>query len=151
MGRNQIVRNLVDFREQYFIEIMKELELYDERFVKVDEFSPESGYEMMKEILKLEDRPTAIFCANDSIAMGAYKAIREHNLKIFDDISIIGFNDLKISQYMIPPLTTLRIDTKIIAQETINVLVELLEHNRSYRKKVYLPVELIERESCGSI
>jgi len=52
----------VDFREQYFIEIMKELELYDERFVKVDEFSPESGYEMMKEILKLEDRPTAIFC-----------------------------------------------------------------------------------------
>ena len=151
VGRNQIVRNLVDFREQYFIEIMKELELYDERFVKVDEFSAESGYEMMKEILKLEDRPTAIFCANDSIAMGAYKAIREHNLKIFDDISIIGFNDLKISQYMIPPLTTLRIDTKIIAQETINVLMELLEHNRSYRKKVYLPVELIERESCGSI
>ena len=151
VGRNQIVRNLVDFREKYFIEIMKELELYDERFVKVDEFSPESGYEMMKEILKLEDRPTAIFCANDSIAMGAYKAIREHNLKIFDDISIIGFNDLKISQYMIPPLTTLRIDTKIIAQETINVLMELLEHNRSYRKKVYLPVELIERESCGSI
>ena len=126
VGRNQIVRNLLDFREQYFIEIMKE-------------------------ILKQEDRPTAIFCANDSIAMGAYKAIREHNLKIFDDISIIGFNDLKISQYMIPPLTTLRIDTKIIAQETINVLVELLEHNRSYRKKVYLPVELIERESCGSI
>ena len=151
VGRNQIVRNLVDFREQYFIEIMKELELYDERFVKVDEFSPESGYEMMKEILKLKDRPTAIFCANDSIAMGAYKAIREHNLKVFDDISIIGFNDLKISQYMIPPLTTLRIDTKIIAQETINVLMELLEHNRSYRKKVYLPVELIERESCGSI
>ena len=151
VGRNQIVRNLVDFREQYFIEIMKELELYDERFVKVDEFSAESGYEMMKEILKLEDRPTAIFCANDSIAMGAYKAIREHNLKIFDDISIIGFNDLKISQYMIPPLTTLRIDTKIIAQETINVLVELFEHNRSYRKKVYLPVELIERETCGSI
>ena len=151
VGRNQIVRNLVDFREQYFIEIMKELELYDERFVKVDEFSAESGYEMMKEILKLEDRPTAIFCANDSIAMGAYKAIREHNLKVFDDISIIGFNDLKISQYMIPPLTTLRIDTKIIAQETINVLMELLEHNRSYRKKVYLPVELIERESCGSI
>ena len=144
VGRNQIVRNLVDFREQYFIEIMKELELYDERFVKVDEFSAESGYEMMKEILKQENRPTAI-------AMGAYKAIREHNLKIFDDISIIGFNDLKISQYMIPPLTTLRIDTKIIAQETINVLVELLEHNRSYRKKVYLPVELIERESCGSI
>jgi transcriptional regulator, lacI family len=150
-GKNQIVRNLVDFREQYFIEIMKEYELYDEKFVKVDEFSAESGYKMMREMLKLKERPTAVFCTNDSIAMGAYKAVRERKLKIFDDISIIGFNDLKISQYMNPPLTTLRIDTRIIAEETINVLVELIEHNRSYRKKVYLPVELIERESCGSI
>ena len=125
VGRNQIVRNLVDFREEYFIEIMKELTLYDERFVKVDEFSPQSGYMMMKEILELEEYPTAVFCANDSIAMGAYKAIREKNLKVFTDISIIGFNDLKISKYMTPPLTTLRIDTKIIAEETINVLIEL--------------------------
>jgi transcriptional regulator, lacI family len=151
VGRNQIVRNLVDFREEYFIEIMKELTLYDERFVKVDEFSPQSGYMMMKEILELEEYPTAVFCANDSIAMGAYKAIREKNLKVFTDISIIGFNDLKISKYMPPPLTTLRIDTKIIAEETINVLIELFENNRSYRKKVYLPVELIERESCRNI
>lgn len=150
-GRNQFVRNLVDFREKYFIEIMKNLDLYDEKFVKVDEFSAESGYKMMKEILRLEDRPTAVFCANDSIAMGAYKAVREQNLRIFDDISIVGFNDLKISQYMTPPLTTLRIDTKIIAEETINVLTELFENNRSYRKKVYLPVELIKRESCKSI
>lgn len=151
VGRNQIVRNLVDFREEYFIEIMKELTLYDERFVKVDEFSPQSGYMMMKEILELEEYPTAVFCANDSIAMGAYKAIREKNLKVFTDISIIGFNDLKISKYMTPPLTTLRIDTKIIAEETINVLIELFENNRSYKKKVYLPVELIERESCRNI
>ena len=151
VGRNQIVRNLVDFREEYFIEIMKELTLYVERFVKVDEFSLQSGYMMMKEILELEEYPTAVFCANDSIAMGAYKAIREKNLKVFTDISIIGFNDLKISKYMPPPLTTLRIDTKIIAEETINVLIELFENNRSYRKKVYLPVELIERESCRNI
>jgi len=151
VGRNQIVRNLVDFREEYFIEIMKELTLYDERFVKVDEFLPQSGYMMMKEILELEEYPTAVFCANDSIAMGVYKAIREKNLKVFTDISIIGFNDLKISKYMTPPLTTLRIDTKIIAEETINVLIELFENNRSYRKKVYLPVELIERESCRNI
>ena len=127
VGRNQIVRNLVDFREEYFIEIMKELTLYDERFVKVDEFSPQSGYMMMKEILELEEYPTAVFCANDSIAMGAYKAIREKNLKVFTDISIIGFNDLKISKYMTPPLTTLRIDTKIIAEETINVLGRVLK------------------------
>ena len=58
---------------------------------------------------------------------------------------------MKISKYMTPPLTTLKIDTKIIAEETLNVLLELFENNRNYRKKVYLPVELIERESCKNI
>ena len=106
---------------------------------------------MMKEILKLDEIPTAIFCGNDSIAMGVYKAIREKKLKISEDISVVGFNDLKISQYMTPPLTTLRVNTKIIAEETLNALLELIENNRSYRKKVLLEVELIERESCTNI
>ena len=119
--------------------------------MKVGDFSMESGYIMMKEILKLEDRPTAVFCGNDSIAMGAYKAIRENKLKIPEDISIIGFNDLKLSQYFIPPLTTIKIDTKLIAQETVNSLVELLEGKRNYHKKVFLPIELIERQSCQKI
>lgn len=161
-GRNQIVQNLVDFREYYFIEIMKKLNLYNEKFIKIGEFSADSGYKMAKEMLNeneiidknkafSKNEITAIFCGNDSIAMGVYKAVREKKMKIPEDISIIGFNDLKISQYMIPPLTTVKIDTKIIAEETINVLMELLENSRKYRKKVYLPVELIERESCTKI
>ena len=99
----------------------------------------------------LEDKPTAVFCGNDSIAMGAYRAIREKKLKIPEDMSIIGFNDLKLSKYYTPPLTTIKIDTKIIAQETVNSLVELLEGKRDYHKKVFLPIELIERQSCQKI
>ena len=142
VGRNKVVKNLVDFREKYFKEIMVKNGLYREEYLQIGDFSMESGYIMMKEILKLEDRPTAVFCGNDSIAMGAYKAIRENKLKIPEDISIIGFNDLKLSQYSIPPLTTIKIDTKLIAQETVNSLIEL---------KVFLPIELIERESCQRI
>ena len=151
VGRNKVVKNLVDFREKYFKEIMVKNGLYREEYLKIGDFSMESGYIMMKEILKLEDRPTAVFCGNDSIAMGAYKAIRENKLKIPEDISIIGFNDLKLSQYSIPPLTTIKIDTKLIAQETVNSLIELLEGKRDYHKKVFLPIELIERESCQRI
>ena len=99
----------------------------------------------------MEARPTSVFCGNDSIEMGEYKAIRENKLKIPEDISIIGFNDLKLSQYSIPPLTTIKIDTKLIAQETVNSLIELLEGKRDYHKKVFLPIELIERESCQRI
>ena len=151
VGRNKVVKNLVDFREKYFKEIMVKNGLYREEYLQIGDFSMESGYIMMKEILKLEDRPTAVFCGNDSIAMGAYKAIRENKLKIPEDISIIGFNDLKLSQYSIPPLTTIKIDTKLIAQETVNSLVELLEGKRDYHKKVFLPIELIERQSCQRI
>ena len=151
VGRNKVVKNLVDFREKYFKEIMVKNGLYREEYLKIGDFSMESGYIMMKEILKLEDRPTAVFCGNDSIAMGAYKAIRENKLKIPEDISIIGFNDLKLSQYSIPPLTTIKIGTKLIAQETVNSLIELLEGKRDYHKKVFLPIELIERESCQRI
>ena len=151
VGRNKVVKNLVDFREKYFKEIMVKNGLYREEYLQIGDFSMESGYIMMKEILKLEDRPTAVFCGNDSIAMGAYKAIRENKLKIPEDISIIGFNDLKLSQYSIPPLTTIKIDTKLIAQETVNSLIELLEGKRDYHKKVFLPIELIERESCQRI
>ena len=151
VGRNKVVKNLVDFREKYFKEIMVKNGLYREEYLQIGDFSMESGYIMMKEILKLEDRPTAVFCGNDSIAMGAYKAIRENKLKIPEDISIIGFNDLKLSQYSIPPLTAIKIDTKLIAQETVNSLIELLEGKRDYHKKVFLPIELIERESCQRI
>lgn len=151
VGRNKVVKNLVDFREKYFKEIMVKNGLYREEYLQIGDFSMESGYIMMKEILKLEDRPTAVFCGNDSIAMGAYKAIRENKLKIPEDISIIGFNDLKLSQYSIPPLTTIKIDTKLITQETVNSLIELLEGKRDYHKKVFLPIELIERESCQKI
>ena len=151
VGRNKVVKNLVDFREKYFKEIMVKNGLYREEYLQIGDFSMESGYIMMKEILKLENRPTAVFCGNDSIAMGAYKAIRENKLKIPEDISIIGFNDLKLSQYSIPPLTTIKIDTKLIAQETVNSLIELLEGKRDYHKKVFLPIELIERESCQRI
>ena len=151
VGRNKVVKNLVDFREKYFKEIMVKNGLYREEYLQIGDFSMESGYIMMKEILKLEDRPTAVFCGNDSIAMGAYKAIRENKLKIPEDISIIGFNDLKLSQYSIPSLTTIKIDTKLIAQETVNSLIELLEGKRDYHKKVFLPIELIERQSCQKI
>ena len=151
VGRNKVVKNLVDFREKYFKEIMVKNGLYREEYLQIGDFSMESGYIMMKEILKLEDKPTAVFCGNDSIAMGAYKAIRENKLKIPEDISIIGFNDLKLSQYSIPPLTTIKIDTKLIAQETVNSLIELLEGKRDYHKKVFLPIELIERERSQKI
>jgi DNA-binding LacI/PurR family transcriptional regulator len=67
---------------------------------------PEGGEYAMAQILALENRPTAVFCYNDLSALGAMRAIRAHGLRIPEDISVVGFDDLYISQYLDPPLTT---------------------------------------------
>jgi hypothetical protein len=69
---------------------------------------PEGGRKAMAQLLALEERPTAVFCYNDMTALGALKEIRLAGLCVPEDISLIGFDDLYISQYTEPPLTTVR-------------------------------------------
>ena len=68
-------------------------------FIGYGDFTEPSGYQAMKSILQYK-LPTAVFVCNDTMAIGAYKAIRESNLKIPQDISIVGFDNIKISEYM---------------------------------------------------
>lgn len=138
----------IDFRQSYYEEYMKEKKLYNEKFIRIGAFTPDCGYRYMSEILDEKEYPTAFFLANDSIAIGAYKAVEEHNLTIPNDISIIGFNDISIAQYMIPPLTTVKIYTDFMGETTVNLLMERIKDNRKLSKKVILPTELVIRKSC---
>lgn len=148
------VRNLYeieDFRYTYFKRELLRLNLYNEDFFIKDIFSRESGYKMMNQLLRKENIPTLVFCANDSIAEGAYKAIYKAGLKIPDDISIIGFNDLKSSKYMVPSLTTIRINLDNMIHLTRKMLEERLFLKRNYSIKVFLETELVIRKSCKKI
>ncbi|MBP9477698.1 MAG: LacI family DNA-binding transcriptional regulator [Sebaldella sp.] len=138
----------IDFRQSYYEEYMKEKKLYNENFIRIGAFTPDCGYKYMNEILDEKEFPTAFFLANDSIAIGAYKAVEEHNLTIPNDISIIGFNDISIAQYMSPPLTTVKIYTDFMGETTVNLLMERIKDNRKLSKKVILPTELVIRKSC---
>lgn len=140
-----------DIRERYYYEYMKSKGMLNEDFIRIGSFTPASGYKLMKDILETGKYPTAFFIANDSMAIGAYKAILEKGLKIPEDISIIGFNDISTAKYIVPALTTIRIYTEFMSETTIQLLMERIRDERKISKKVVIPTKLVIRESCREI
>lgn len=127
-----------------------DLEVRDE-WIRHGRFREEEGYMMMKEIIEQgSPMPSAIFAANDDIAIGAIKALHEHGFRVPDDISLIGFDDLLISSYFHPKLTTMRVDFEQIGREVVSNLIEKIENKdwHDQRVKKYYRATLIERESC---
>lgn len=110
------------------------------------EYSEQSGHEAAINILKKADKPTALFCANDEIALGALRAIRECNLKCPEDISLIGFDNFSAAHHTTPPLTTVEQPIKMMVNEAVDHLMKLLNNNGT-SKRVVFPVELVKRES----
>jgi LacI family transcriptional regulator len=113
-------------------------------------FTEDSGFQSALDLLKYSPGPTAIFAANDSMAIGAIEAARTLSLKVPEDIAIIGFDDIPTARYVNPSLTTVHVPTykigKIAAFELYNQL-----SNKSYQPndKIVIPLQLVVRESCG--
>ena len=79
---------------------------FDPDLVRDGNWQPLSGYEATHALMRLPSPPTAIFCANDLMAVGCYEALRELGLKIPDDIAVMGYDDREIARHLHPPLTT---------------------------------------------
>lgn len=138
-----------DIEYQYF---MKCKGIYNPKYIyTASRFNFKSGYELTKEMLKEKERPTAVFVANDTMAIGAYKAIAEEGLTIPDDISIVGFNDQPSAKYMVPSLTTVKLSTEYLASAAIDLVLENIDGSRPYKKKVIIPTKLKIRKSCKDI
>jgi len=123
---------------------------FDERLVASGDFSMESGYRAMREILNRRQRPTALFAGNDTIAVGAVAALREAGLSIPQDVAVVGFDDLPFAAYCHPSLTT--VDTEPIKQgeQAALAAIELLEGHRVGIRNCTLTQKIIVRESCGA-
>lgn len=140
-------KEVYDFRYEYYKEFLMVRGLYSDKKCYFGEFSHKDGYRMMQEALASENVPTAFFCGSDNLAVGAYKAIYEKGLTIPNDISIVGFNDLPGSKYMVPSLTSIRIYTEYLGEASVELLKESMKNERPYTKKVLIPVKLKIRES----
>lgn len=140
-----------DERETTYCEIMKGKERYDSQHVYIGNFTAEDGYRLMKIAIQRKELPTAFFIASDSMAIGAIQALYESNIHIPRDISIIGFNDIPTSKFLVPPLSTVKIYTEFMGVTAVALLLERMIENREISKKVIIPSELIIRESCRQI
>jgi len=123
---------------------------FDEKLVAYGDFSAESGYRAMQEILGRKKPCTALFAGNDTIALGATAALRDAGLSVPGDVAVAGFDDLPFASYCEPPLTT--VDTQPIVQgeQAALAALELLEGRLVGTRRYRLALKLIIRESCGA-
>lgn len=137
-----------DERLSQFERVMREKGLYNPDLVYIGDWSTASGYEMMLEMLSRPDRPTACFIGNDPMAIGAIRALHEKGIKIPEEMAIIGFDDIEVSAYMNPPLTTVRVHPEQVGKTAVQLLVDRFD-GRTVPMHVTIGTELIVRKSCG--
>lgn len=118
-------------------------------FIVRGEFVEETGYNATQKLLLKKNRPTAIFAANDIMAIGAIKAIKEAGLRVPEDISVVGFDDIEAGKYLAPPLTTLHMNLAAMAEIATKSITECIEKNACFSANYTVPVELVERQSCN--
>jgi LacI family transcriptional regulator len=124
----------------------------NEKLVCYADFDPESGYDCMKSILQSGEKFTAAFVASDNVAIGAKAALREANMHIPDDISLIGFDDIPWAKYSDPPLSTIRLPAEALAQSACTLLLDMIQGNENRQNNhLILETELIIRQSCKAI
>jgi DNA-binding LacI/PurR family transcriptional regulator len=109
------------------------------------------GYESAMSLIRGGKLPTAIFCGNDTVALGVMRALNEQGLKIPADVSLVGFDDIDTAKYVKPALTTIAVPTSELGRLAVKVLIDRLETGRDYAVQVSLPFKLIVRESCRDI
>jgi LacI family transcriptional regulator len=121
-----------------------------EELVIEGDFQQQTGYESAKRLLQSVDPPpTAIFASNDLTAFGTMDAARERGLRIPDDISIIGFDDVPQASFVYPKLTTVRQPLEQMGQVAAKMLLEQIEDQSRPPQRVALATQLVIRDSCG--
>lgn len=123
---------------------------FDQSLVRYGQWEESSsGYQAAQELLSLSDPPTAIFAANDVMAAGVLEALYDLNLRVPEDISVIGYDDRKIAPLLRPGLTTVRLPIYEIGSTAARMLIECLEEESSLIDSTSVQCELIVRQSCG--
>ncbi|WP_159887647.1 LacI family DNA-binding transcriptional regulator [Paenibacillus puerhi] len=115
------------------------------------EYDFESGYQAMVRILELKDRPSAVFCSSDDMALGAVKAAAERGVRVPDDISVAGFDDTLYSAFITPALTTVRRPIEEMSRAGAEKLVAFIEKKHVEDHKRMFRTELVIRDSVKPI
>jgi LacI family transcriptional regulator len=118
------------------------------------DFREITGFEAVSTLLELDPRPTAVFTANDSMAIGAVKTLRRAHLRMPDDVALVGFDDMPIASAVEPALSTVRQPIERLGEMATELLLDLLDKPRdkeAQAHRIILTAELVVRDSCGAL
>jgi DNA-binding LacI/PurR family transcriptional regulator len=121
---------------------------YDQSLVRYGDFNSRSGYQQMRQLILSGAEFTAVFAASDEVAYGVNAALVEQNMRPPEKVALVGFDDLPMSAYFDPPLTTVRVPATELARRAGNLLVQILEGDRRDQRVQLLETHLIVRHSC---
>jgi len=124
-----------------------QLPLALDQIAECREWSFEAGYEATRKLLASTPTLTALFCQMDWMAAGAYRALREANRRIPQDVSIIGYDDLPICEFLDPPLATVRQPSQGLGQLIAQLVINAVEHAEPFRQEMVVPAKLVVRDS----
>jgi DNA-binding LacI/PurR family transcriptional regulator len=124
------------------------LHLSTQYIVKCQEWSFQCGYDAARQLLANSPEITALCCHTDWMAAGAYRALREAKLCIPNDVSVIGYDDLPICQFLDPPLTSVRQPSQGLGQLLAQLVVNAIEHPNPFPQDMLVPAQLMVRGSA---
>jgi len=127
---------------------LKECEIpFNDALISVGDIDVKDGYERTKQMLKKNLDFTAIFAYNDMMAFGAMQAIKEKDLRIPENIGLVGYDDILFSSLISPALTTIKLKKQELGVESVKLLLSRINRAHKKTKKIMLDVELIVRET----
>jgi LacI family transcriptional regulator len=138
-----------DPREKTFRMYLSSKGLLHENFIYKNRFTVNDGYMLMKKAIEElgHNLPTAFFVGNDSMAIGCLRALHEEKIDVPGRVSIIGVNDISVSKYVYPPLSTVKVYTELMGEAAVDLLMERLTSDRTVPKKVLISTKLTIRQS----
>ncbi|MBI9105810.1 MAG: LacI family DNA-binding transcriptional regulator [Spirochaetales bacterium] len=132
-----------------YIEALEDNDLpVDKRLVFYGDWHPESGERAFSYFFGLENQPTAIFCANDHMALGIMRSAIKNRLQLPRDLSIFGYNNIIYSGFLTPSLSTMNQPLEEIGEKAIDLLIKTIEDPTRPKEKIMMDTEFIKRESC---
>ena len=139
-------RSIVAVARDLEIEVSPELTIQLERVLT----SPELGYPVVQQLLQHRKKFTALVSFNDIAAIGAIRALRDANLRVPEDVSVVGFDDIHVAAYHNPRLTTVRQPLHDMGETAARILLQRIQGFKDYPQEFAVAPELIIRETTSS-
>jgi LacI family transcriptional regulator len=124
---------------------------HDSSLIVYSTVDPPGGFEGMRQLLELDEPPTAVFAVNNLVAVGAIEAVRAHRLEVPDDVALVCFDDIEYASRLYPFLTVMAQPAETLGTLGTQLLLERIEGRAPEQPRVVvLPAQFVVRRSCGA-